>query len=110
MIYIIGSLVLSALTIPIMWAISGHRRYAWLVYVAFQFISGPYDIVTRQYGYAALAVILVVIGIRGWIKDAKQAVPKVREAGEGPVRHVRGADGKAAGQEEPTGTRLRFQI
>ena len=106
MIYIIGSIVLSALTIPVMWMVSGHRRFAWLSYIALQFISGPYDAVTRQYGYAALAVILVVIGIRGWIKDAKQAVPEVRETGQEPVRHVRGEAGEATGQEAPPGTGL----
>lgn len=69
MLLIVGSLVLALLNVLSMWFIAEHFKFAWWFYIAIQFVWTPYDVLTKQYGFIALGVVMMVIAIRGLIKE-----------------------------------------
>lgn len=69
MIYIYGSLILAVFNLLSMWLIAERWRYCWLFSIVLQVLWTPYDIVTKQYAFIVMGIVMVVIAIRGWRKQ-----------------------------------------
>ena len=62
-----GSVVLATLNLTVMALLARSVPAGWLLGLAELAIGVPYDIVTRQFGFVAVSVVMAWVYVRGWV-------------------------------------------
>jgi hypothetical protein len=62
-----GSVVLAGLNLTVMALLARSVPAGWLLGLGELVLGVPYDIVTRQFGFVAVSVVMAWVYVRGWL-------------------------------------------